>query len=66
MMTSCALKRQFNINDRRSLEAALKQVVQDATLRPDVVVLDRFEHGFDENALKRAQTRTISTKMRSK
>jgi len=25
-----------------------------------------FEHGFDENELKRAQTRTISTKMRSK
>ena len=25
-----------------------------------------FEHGFDENALKRAQTRTIPTKMRSK
>jgi hypothetical protein len=25
-----------------------------------------FEHGFDENELKRAQTRTISIKMRSK
>ena len=25
-----------------------------------------FAHGFDENELKRAQTRTISTKMRSK
>src|SRR5689334_18891410 len=25
-----------------------------------------FEHEFDENELKRAQTRTISTKMRSK
>ena len=25
-----------------------------------------FEHGFDENQLKRAQTRTILTKMRSK
>ena len=29
-------------------------------------LLTAFEHGFDENELKRAQTRTIWTKMRSK